>query len=114
MPVLRRGGFGKVFQEIQILFRDPVGDVITVAAPAKIQQVVHPVDQDGGFAAPGPRQQQQRPLRRQHALPLHSVHAMVPAGNDCPPGGDISVSKILCHKHSPPAHLQYFSISIVI
>ena len=96
-PVLGAGLRRKALQKGQVLRRGPVGDKVRIAALTKGQQVVHPVDEDGGLAAAGPGQQQQGPLGTQHRLPLPVIQPPVPPGNDGTAGGGVSLFKILYH-----------------
>ena len=49
------------------------GDVLPVPRSAVFEQLCDAVDEYGGFPAPRPRDDQQRPLRRQHGLLLHGI-----------------------------------------
>ena len=89
-----------MLQEVQVLLRCSRGHFVRIAAPAEGQQVVHPVDKDGGLAAPGSGQEQQRTLSGQHGVPLAGIHPLVAAGNDRPAGGGVSDVKILRHSSS--------------
>ena len=49
------------------------GDLVAVARAAVSEQVCDAVDEHRGFAAARAREDQQRPLRRQHGPALHGV-----------------------------------------
>ena len=84
----------KGLQRRQILLRGPGGDLVTVAAPAICQKVVHPLDQHGGLAAAGACQEQQRPFCGHGGLTLHGVEPPQIPGDDRLPGGYETLLKL--------------------
>ena len=82
------------FQKSKVLLRGPLRHKVRIAAPAVGQQVVHPLDQDGGLAAARARQQQKRPLRGHGGLALHGIEPLQVPGDDGAPGGDVAFTKI--------------------
>ena len=84
----------KILQKSQILLRGPLRRLLTVAAPAVGQEVVDPLDQDGGFSAAGPRQQEQRPLRSHGGLALHGIQPTKVLGDNRLPGGGVPFVEI--------------------
>ena len=99
-PVLRSGIFREMLQEVQVLLCRSGRHLFRVAAPAKGQQVIHPVDEDGSLAASGSGQEQQRTFGCQYGVLLAGIHPFVASGDDCPPGGGVSDVKILRHNSS--------------
>ena len=84
----------KVLQELQVLRSRPFGDEAGVAAPAVGQQVVDPLDQDGGLAGAGACQQQQRSLGGHGSLALHGIQPPQIRRDDGFPGGDVSFIEV--------------------
>ena len=84
----------EVLQKVQILLRDPVGDLVAVAAPAIGQQVVDPLDQHRGLAAARACQQQEGTLGGHGPLTLHGVQPGQIPGDHRFPGGHIPLFKI--------------------
>ena len=96
---IRRSGIlrsGILLQKLYLVLGDGDGDLVRVAAAAEAQQVGHPVDQHRGLAGAGTRQQQQRPLGGQNALPLAGVQVAVFCGDGIVPRLDKSSFQI-CH-----------------
>ena len=88
LPLLPGGGplLGVPLEKGQVIRRHPVGHLGAVGAPPVPHQVGHPVDQHGGLAAAGPRQQQQRPLGGQRRLLLLGIQADKIPGDGRPAG----------------------------
>ena len=86
-PHLLLGVLDILLQKRHLVLGDRNGDLLRVAAPAIAQQVCHPVNEHRGLAGARTRQQQQRPLSGQHALPLHGIEPLVVQLNGLAPGG---------------------------
>ena len=83
---LRRGAGGVVLQKGKVVGRDESGHLRRVRAPAVAHEVGHPMDEHGGLARAGARQQQQRPLGTQHGLLLLGVEISIVEGDGRAPG----------------------------
>ena len=94
LRVRRLRALRKILQKRQVLPGGPLRHLLAVAAPAVGQQVVDPLNEDRGFAAASPRQQEQRSLRGHGCLALHGVQAPEILGNDRLPGGDVAFVEI--------------------
>ena len=62
-------------QNFQLSFIGPGGHFVAVPRPAVFQEVCNAVNEHRGLAAARPGQNQQRPFRGQHRLPLHRVQS---------------------------------------
>ena len=76
-------------QRLQALFIRVGRQLLRIRGRSEAQQVRDALDQHRRFAAAGTRQDQHRPLRRQHGLPLHGVQSGKPVLQPGPPRGDI-------------------------
>ncbi|MPM55465.1 hypothetical protein SDC9_102262 [bioreactor metagenome] len=85
---------GEALQKQKVLLRRVLGNLVAVAAPAIGQQVVYPLNENGGFAGPGPRQQKQRSLGGHGGLPLHGVQPPKVPGDKGFPGGNKTLVEI--------------------
>ena len=83
-------GLDVFLQKRGLVLRHRDGDVRAVAAPTVAQQVGHAVDEHRGLAGAGTGQQQQRPLRGQHTLPLAGVQLLKISGDGGLPRRDES------------------------
>ena len=88
------------------LVAGPVRRKLRLMSCAEAQQMDHPVDQDGGLAGAGARQQQQRPLRLQNGLSLHLVEPGIFIFDHGPPQGGIAQVKII---HVALSSVFYFN-----
>ena len=95
------GGLREGFQEGQVLLRRVLRDEVGVAAPAIGQQVVDPLDQNGGLSAARPRQEEQGPLGGHGGLALGVVQPPEVPGDDPFPGGYVALLEVV-HSLSVP------------
>ena len=71
-------------QELHVLRRDPIGHfrAVGVAAPTEADEVCDAVDEHGGLAAAGTRQEQQGAFGGEGAQALLLVEVLVVSGDD--------------------------------
>ena len=91
----RRAGL----QNGEVGLRGVFGDLVRVRRAAVFEQIGHAVYQHGGFSAARAGEDEQRPLRGQHGLPLHGVEARKVGLDDRAARCDIAFFKI-CSIHS--------------
>ena len=80
-PLLRVRGGSVLLQKLHLILGNGQRYLLRVTAPAIAQEVRYPVDQHRGLAGAGSRQQQQRPLCRQHTLQLPGIQVRIICGN---------------------------------
>ena len=91
------GLFPACQQNFQLPFIGIGGHFVAVPRPAVFQQIGNAVNEHRGLAAARSRQDQQRPFRGQHRLPLHGVQGREFLRDHCPAGLYVLSFKIRIH-----------------
>ena len=76
-------------QRLQVFFRCIERELVRIGGTAEADQILNTPNQDGGFAAAGTGQNQDRPLGCQNRLTLHRVQIREMMIQPGPPGGGI-------------------------